>query len=218
MTPAAPPPRVRHRFFAPILARILASGEEGGQTEFRRENLEGVKGRVVELGAGMGLNFQLYGPEVTELVAAEPEPYMRSRAEGAAAEAAVNVTVVDWPAEALAADDASFDVGIACLVLCCVTDQQRALAELFRVIRPGGELRYFEHILADTPGLARLQVAADRIGVSKVTGNEHFSRRTDLAIREAGFVVERERRFRFSPGLVDRIAESHVIGVARRPG
>jgi hypothetical protein len=85
------------------------------------------------------------------------------------------------------------------------------------VIRPGGELRYFEHIRADTPGLARVQVAADRIGVSKLTGNEHFSRRTDQRIRDAGFAVERERRFRFAPGPADLIAASHVIGLARRP-
>jgi len=209
--------RIRHRFFAPILARIMASGEEHGQTELRRENLEGLEGRVIELGAGTGLNFPHYGPAVTEVVAAEPEPYMRARAEKAAAEAPVKVTVVDWPAEALGSEDASFDAGIACLVLCCVRDQRRALAELLRVIRPGGELRYFEHIRADTPRLARMQVAADRIGVSKLTGNEHFSRRTDQRIRRAGFGVERERRFRFAPGPLDLIAASHVIGLARRP-
>jgi SAM-dependent methyltransferase len=210
-------PRVRHRFFAPILARIMQSGEEHGQTDLRRENLAGLKGRVLELGAGTGLNFPHYGPAVTEVIAAEPEPYMRARAEEAAAGAPVKVTVVDWPAEAVASDDGSFDAGVACLVLCCVRDQRKALAELFRVIRPGGELRYFEHIRADTSGLARLQVAADRIGVSVVTGNEHFARRTDKRIREAGFAVERERRFRFAPGLADKIAASHVIGLARRP-
>ena len=209
--------QIRHRFFAPILARIMKSGEAHGQTELRQENLAGLSGRVIELGAGTGLNFPHYGPEVTEVVAAEPEPYMRRKAEQAAANAPVKVTVVDWPAEALAAEDASFDAGVACLVLCCVRDQQRALAELVRVIRPGGELRYFEHIKADTPGLARLQVAADRIGVSKLAGNEHFARRTDRRIREAGFQVEHERRFRFAPGLVDRIAASHVMGAARRP-
>ena len=210
-------PRVRHRFFAPFLAWVMQSGEKHGATDLRRENLADLEGRVLELGAGTGLNFPHYPPEVTEVVAAEPEPYMRARAERAAAEAPVKVTVVDWPAEALAAEDASFDVGVACLVLCCVRDQGRALAELRRVIRPGGELRYFEHIRADTPGLARGQVAADRIGVSRLTGNEHFARRTDLRIREAGFEVERERRFRFAPGVLDMIAASHVIGLARRP-
>jgi SAM-dependent methyltransferase len=196
----------------------MESGEEHGQTDLRRENLAGLEGRVIELGAGTGLNFAHYGDAVTEVVGAEPEPYMRARAEKAAADAPVRVTVVDWPAEALAAEDGSFDAGVACLVLCCVRDQHKALDELLRVIRPGGELRYFEHIRADTPGLARLQATADRIGVSRLTGNEHFARRTDERIREAGFIVERERRFRFAPSLVDQIAASHVIGLARRPG
>jgi SAM-dependent methyltransferase len=172
---------------------------------------------VIELGAGTGTNFAHYGPEVTDLVAAEPEPYMRERALAAASEAPVPVTVVDWPAEALDAPDASFDVGVACLVLCCVRDQRRALDELFRVIRPGGELRYYEHVRADTPGLARVQVGADRIGLSRVLGNEHFARRTEQAIREVGFEVERERHFRFQPSPLDFISASHVLGVARRP-
>src|SRR5204862_6331746 len=135
--------------------------------------------------------------EVTELVAAEPEPYMRERAVAAAGGAPIPVTVVDWPAEALDAPDASFDVGVACLVLCCVREQRRALDELFRVIRPGGELRYYEHVRAETPRLARVQATADRVGLSKLLGNEHFARRTEQAIRSAGFEVERERRFRF---------------------
>ena len=62
-------------------------------------------------------------------------------------------------------------------------DQRRALEELFRVIQPGGELRYYEHVRADTPGLARVQLAADRMGVSKLTGNEHFARRTGHGTR-----------------------------------
>src|SRR3954452_16647684 len=82
---------VRHRFFAPILARIMQSGEQHGQTDLRRETLEGLEGRVLELGAGTGLNFAHYPPEVSEVVAAEPEPYMRARAEQAAGGAPVKV-------------------------------------------------------------------------------------------------------------------------------
>jgi SAM-dependent methyltransferase len=213
--PAAP--KVSHPIWSRFLARFMGDIEEDGNADYRRENLAGVQGRVLELGVGTGLNFAHYGPEVTELVAAEPEPYMRERAVTAAAEAPVPVRVVDWPAEALDAPDASFDVGVACLVLCCVRDQRRALDELFRVIRPGGELRYYEHVRAGTPGLARVQAGADRIGLSRLLGNEHFARRTEQAIRAAGFEVERERRFRFQPSALDFISASHVLGVARRP-
>ena len=86
-----------------------------------------------------------------------------------------------------------------------------------RVIRPCGELRHYEHVRADTPGLARVQAGADRIGLSRLLGNEHFARRTKQAIRAAGFEVERERRFRFQPSPLDFISASHVLGVARRP-
>jgi SAM-dependent methyltransferase len=208
---------VRHPIWSRFLARFMGDIEAKGNADHRRENLAGARGRVIELGAGSGLNFAHFGPEVTELVAAEPEPYMREKAAAAATGAPVPVTVVDWPAEALDAPDASFDVGVACLVLCCVRDQRRALDELLRVIRPGGELRYYEHIRADTPALARIQAGADRIGLSRVFGNEHFARRTEHAIREAGFEVERERHFRFQPSALDFISAPHVLGVARRP-
>jgi ubiquinone/menaquinone biosynthesis C-methylase UbiE len=139
-------PTISHPIFSRFLARLMEDIEDKGNADYRRENLAGVRGRVIELGAGTGLNFAHYGAEVSELLAMEPEPYMRERADLAAAATPIKVTVVDWPAESLDAPDASFDVGVACLVLCCVRDQQRALDELFRVIRPGGELRYFEHV------------------------------------------------------------------------
>src|SRR3954452_8109188 len=94
-------PTVRHPIWSRFLARFMGDIEEKGNAEHRRENLAGVAGRVIELGAGTGLNFAHYGREVTELVAAEPEPYMRERAAAAAEDAPVPVTVVDWPAEAL---------------------------------------------------------------------------------------------------------------------
>jgi ubiquinone/menaquinone biosynthesis C-methylase UbiE len=213
----APGPTVNHPIWSRFLARFMGDIEAKGNAEHRQENLAGVRGRVIELGAGTGLNFAHYPAEVTELVATEPEPYMRERAVAAAAGAPVPVTVVAWPAEALAAPDASFDVGVVCLVLCCVRDQRQALDELVRVIRPGGELRYYEHVRADTPGLARVQAASDRIGMPRILGNEHFARRTEQAIRDAGFEVERERRFRFQPSPLDFISASHILGVARRP-
>jgi SAM-dependent methyltransferase len=210
-------PKVHHPIWSRFLARFMSDIEAKGNADYRRENLAGVSGRVIELGVGTGLNFKHYGPDVTELVAAEPEPYMREGALTAARDAAVPITVVDWPAEVLDAPDESFDVGVACLVLCCVRDQRRAVDELFRVIRPGGELRYYEHVRAESPGLARIQTAADRIGVSKLTGNEHFARSTEQTIRDAGFDVVKERRFRFQPSPIDFISASHVLGVARRP-
>src|SRR5262245_53784694 len=149
--------RVRHPIAARLVERMMRAGEKRGQAEHRRRLLEGLSGRIVEVGAGDGINFAYYPAAVTEVVTVEPEEYLRQRAEKAARGAPVPVRVVDGVAGALPLEDASCDAGVACLVLCTVPDQERALAELARVIRPGGELRFYEHVVAHRPLEARLQ-------------------------------------------------------------
>ncbi|SRR6266508_4353078 len=119
-------------------------------------------------------------------------------------------------ADRLPAADGAFDAGIASLVLCSVPDQPRALAELFRVIRPGGELRFFEHVRAGTPGLACLQRLVDPVWPA-LGGGCHASRDTLAAITAAGFDVDRYERFRFRPCRFSSPTSPHVLGVARRP-
>src|SRR6059058_5060964 len=115
---------VRNRFFSRMWVRMKDIEE---QVENRRRNLAGLSGRVIELGAGDGRNFAYYPPEVTEVVAVEPEPYLRRHAEEAARKAPVPVKVVAGVADHLPAEDASFDAGVASLVLCTVPDQASAL-------------------------------------------------------------------------------------------
>ena len=208
--------RVRHPLFARIYQRISVKGEAKGEAAFRDELLDGVAGRVIEVGAGNGLNFGHYPKGVVEVLAVEPEPYLRARADAAAASAPVPVRVVDGVASRLPVGDASFDVGVASLVLCSVADQRRALAELFRVIRPGGELRFWEHILSDKPGFARFQRAIDVVW-PRVGGGCHASRETVAAIEAAGFVIERARYFTFRVDVVEIPVAPKVIGLARRP-
>src|SRR5688572_18111867 len=136
---------VKNPFFARLYARMMER-EDSAQVEHRREMLEGLSGRVFELGAGTGSNFAHYPAAVTEVVAAEPEPYLRERANAAAGSAPVKVEVVDATADPLPFEDASFDAAVVSLVLCTVPDQAGALAELGRVVRPGGELRFYEHV------------------------------------------------------------------------
>jgi ubiquinone/menaquinone biosynthesis C-methylase UbiE len=145
----------RHPIFARVFAKAGPAMDAQGTLEHRRALLAGLAGRVLEVGAGNGLNFAHYPPAVTELLAVEPEPYLRALAETAAQQAAVPIRVVDGTADALPSPDTGMDAAVASLVLCSVPDQARALAELRRVLRPGGELRFFEHIQADTSGLAR---------------------------------------------------------------
>jgi ubiquinone/menaquinone biosynthesis C-methylase UbiE len=206
---------VRHPVFARIYAKLSPQAEKAGVGDHRRELLAGMNGHAIEVGAGNGLNFARYPPSVTEVLAVEPEPFLRERAREAAAVAPVPVRVVDGTADDLPADDATFDVAVASLVLCSVPDQQGALAELRRVLRPGGELRFYEHVVADTPRKAAMQRRVDEWGIwPRIAGGCHAGRDTLSAIEAAGFGVERVRRFDFKTGPV---ALPHIIGIARRP-
>jgi len=214
---ATTPERVHHPIFARFYQRLSAGEEKAGAGEHRRELLAGLSGRVVEVGAGNGLNFKYYPDTVTEVIAVEPEPYLRERAEEAAESVGVNVTVVEGVAGGLPVEEASVDAGVASLVLCSVPDQDAALAELRRVIKPGGQLRFYEHVVATKPGLARFQRLLDRTVWPHVGGGCHASRDTRAAIEAAGFEIEAERRFKFQPSPVVFPVSPHILGVARRP-
>lgn len=208
--------RVRHPLFARMYLRMASKRTDNGEDEHRRRLLAGLSGRVIEVGAGNGLNFPFYPESVTAVVAVEPEPLLREAAIEAAAKAPVPVEVVDGVAGALPAEDGSFDAAVASLVLCSVKDQARALAELRRVLRPGGELRYYEHVVSHRRLAAGMQKAADLTFWPLVGGGCHMARDTTTAIAEAGFVIEEHDRFAFSPGAPVP-ALPHVLGVARRP-
>jgi SAM-dependent methyltransferase len=208
--------QVRHPIFARLYQRMAVAAEEAGMAAHRARLLDGLRGRVVEVGAGNGMNFSHYPPAVTEVVAVEPEAYLRARAEEESARAPVPVRVVDGTASSLPLAGASVDAGVASLVLCSVADQAAALAELRRVIRPGGELRFYEHVADDDPRLARWQRRVDPLW-TRIAGGCHLTRDTEAAIAAAGFVVERSERFLFEPCRLSRLSAQHVLGCARRP-
>lgn len=202
----------------PIFARLYARMSVGMEPEVagnRHALLEGLRGRVIEVGAGNGLNFRHYPSTVGQVVAVEPEPYLRGLAVTAAEQASVPVRVIDGTADRLPVEP-GFDAGVASLVLCSVPDQATALSELFRVIRPGGELRFFEHVLAPEPGLARVQRLVDPVW-HRFGGGCHAARDTLAAVGAAGFVVDRVRRFRFPESQMPSPTAPHVLGTAHRP-
>jgi ubiquinone/menaquinone biosynthesis C-methylase UbiE len=208
----APASDIRNPLFARLYTRVIA--RRAPHDSNRHTLLSGLSGRVLEVGCATGVNFPFYPPSVTELVAVEPEPYLRAGAEAAAGDAPVPVRLIDGQAEALPLADASFDVVVFSLVLCSVRSQPDALGEAWRVLRPGGELRFYEHVAATGRVPLALEQALDRTFWPHAFGNCHTARDTASAINAAGFRIEQCRRL----GL--REAEApfrHILGIARRP-
>jgi ubiquinone/menaquinone biosynthesis C-methylase UbiE len=166
------------------------------------------------VGAGNGVNFGLFGPEVTEVTAVEPEAYLRARATEAADGASVPVRVTDGLAQQLPFGDDSFDAAVACQVLCSVPDQASALAEIRRVLVSGGELRFYEHVIADDPWHARWQRIAGHL-TPTLFGGCHCDRDTAGAIEAAGFSFERLRRFNYRPAPAEYLVAPRILGLAR---
>ncbi len=211
-------PRVarRHGDSHPIFARVWARvAPLVGSDEQRSELLGGLRGRVLEVGAGEGRNFAYYPAGVSKVVAVEPERYLRQMASEAAIPAPVAVQVLDGKAEALPAGDDSCDAVVTSLVLCSVPDQRVALGELRRVLVVGGELRFFEHVVAHNALVAGAQRWLDRTGIwPRLGAGCHLSRDTVGAIESAGFAVEALRRIPSGPGP---LGIPFVLGRARLP-
>ncbi len=204
--------QVHHPVFARVFNRLSETMErEIGHD--RDDLLAGLSGRVVEIGAGNGGNFRHYPQTVREVIAVEPEPYLRHKAQGAASQAPVSVQVHDAVAGELPLESASCDAAVASLVLCTVPDVPGSLAELRRVLKPGGELRFIEHVRSDNPRRARLQLALDRSGIWPLVGGGcHCGRATLQSIEGAGFRIQHARRLDLGPSCL--ITHPHLIGAA----
>lgn len=203
-------------WFARMYAAVSPGMEARGMGALREELLVGLRGEVVEIGAGNGLNFAHYPPEVTRVTAVEPEPYLRARAEEASREAPVPVEVVAGVADDLPLAAGSVDVAVVSLVLCSVPDPIVALREVARVLRPGGQLRYLEHEAADTRGLRAVQRAVDATLWPRLAGGCHTSRQPSRSVADGGFTIVAERRLRFPEGRIPVPAAPHVLGSAVR--
>jgi ubiquinone/menaquinone biosynthesis C-methylase UbiE len=206
---------VRNPLFARYFDRCGARLEERGGRELRGEMLAGLSGRVLEAGPGTGLNFPHFPPQVREVVAVEPEPYLRRRAIQAAAAAPVPVLVTDGTASGLPAGDGEFDAVVFSGLLCSVADVPAALAEFRRVLRPGGELRFWEHVRSRDPVFAAFQQVAD-LAWPRLMGGCHVRRQTQAAIGRL-FTIEACRGFRFPPSAPLSPVAPRILGVARKP-
>ena len=202
--------------FARIQARASAIEEQRGGAERRRQLLHGLSGRVVEAGAGTGVSFAHYPSSVSELIAIEPEPDLRARAVAAAEGAPVPVRVLDGVAERVPLPDASVDAVVLAGVLCSVDDPGRVLDEVRRILRPGGELRFYEHVVARNAYLRRLQRLLDATFWPRLFGGCRTTRDTETTLRASGFTIEERERFSFRPTLLATPVAPRILGRARR--
>jgi SAM-dependent methyltransferase len=204
---------LRSRFFAMTYDRQMTKVEKAGLRACREGLLAAAAGKVLEIGAGTGANLRFYGPAVESLTLTEPEIPMLRRLERKVREQAPGATVLRAPAEDLPFEDATFDVAVATLVLCGVDDQPRALRELRRVLRPGGQLLFIEHVRSGDARLARSQ---DRMnGINWFVVGCDCNRPTLDSIGDAGFTVTRVEHTTLPK--VPRFASPAIAGSAAVP-
>jgi len=197
------------RLFAALYDKSMAGTEEAGLRDKRRALISEASGRTLEIGAGTGINVELYPDAASPLVLTEPEAPMARRLRERTGSRA---DVVEAGADSLPFADDSFDTVVSTLVLCTVPDQPGALREIRRVLKPGGRLLFLEHVRADDAGLAKWQ---DRLTpVWRFIGRGcHPNRDTAAALRDAGYAIERidHDRTPKAPPIVRPL----IAGVAR---
>jgi len=205
---------LRERIFAMTYDRQIAATEKAGLRALREGLLAGVSGDVLEIGSGTGANLSIYRQDLISLTMTEPHPPMLRRLERKVGEYAPGAKVLRAPAEDLPFEDGTFDVAVSTLVLCGVDDQPRALRELRRVLRPGGQLLFIEHLRSDDPATARLQ---DRLNwLNRLVVCCNCNRPTLSSIRDAGFTVTRVENTVLPKA--PKFARPAVVGSATAPG
>lgn len=187
-----------------------------GTGSARRELLAGLTGTVCEVGAGPGTTFAYYPAAVERVIAVEPDRTLRRHAWNCAVTASVAVQVRDGLAERLPLEDGVCDAVVFSLVLCSVPNLNAAATEARRVLRPGGEIRFYEHVRSTRPWMARAEDAMTPVW-SRLAGGCHPNREPVAALVGAGFERLRVRRLPFNParGLP---AFAHVLGCGAAPG
>jgi ubiquinone/menaquinone biosynthesis C-methylase UbiE len=201
--------------FARFLERREQLRPDPGARELRRKLLAGLQGRVLEVGSGDGRSFEHYPPEVTTLLAVEPDAAARESAAERARGAAIPIEIVAGIAERLPADDESFDVVVVMGVLCSVSEPAVVLQELRRVLRRGGELRFWEHVRSSHVWFRAVQRLVDRLFWTRALGGCETTRDTEAAIGSAGFRIERLERGFHSSSFLTITSAPYVLGVAK---
>lgn len=202
---------MRRRLFAALYDTVNKGSEAGGMREERRQLLAGAQGATIEIGAGTELNLEHYPDVVTRLVLAEPDPHMRRRLGIRVADLDRTAEVIDASAEALPFPDATFDTAVVTLVLCSVPDQQVALAEIARVLKPTGRLLFIEHVRSADMKVAKRQDQMRRL-YNLVGCNPN--RETLAAIEASVLTIEAVRHGEVPKA--PKVERPMIVGSARR--
>ena len=202
------------RGFAALYDWFLKSSEEAGLTDMRRELLATASGDVIDIGAGTGVNLELFPESVTRLVMAEPSEHMAKRLRDKIEESGRAAEVVEAGAESLPFPDDSFDFAVFTLVLCTVDDPDASLAEAARVLRPGGRVLFLEHVRAESEKTAKWQDRVERPWGFMAAGC-HPNRDTGASISASPLEIEEliDDEFPKAPSL----ARPLIRGSARLP-
>ena len=202
------------RGFAALYDRVLRATEDAGLREMRRELLSQASGRTIDVGSGTGANLDLYPPGI-DLTMAEPDPHMARQLRRKLAESDRSVALVEAGAESLPFGDSSFDTAVFTLVLCTVPDPAAALAEVARILKPGGRMLFLEHVRAPDPKLARWQ---DRLEKPwRFVGDGcHCNRDTVATIEASPFRLEDVERGQLpkSPPITRPLARGSAVKAA----
>jgi ubiquinone/menaquinone biosynthesis C-methylase UbiE len=198
------------RLFAALYDRVGKGSEDAGMREERRNLLAAAEGATIEVGAGTGLNLQHYPDAVSRLVLVEPDRHMRARLERRADGLRPAAEIVAATADQLPFPAAMFDTAVVTLVLCSVPDQQAALRELARVLKPNGRLLFLEHVRSDDPTLAKWQ---DRVRPLYNVVGCNPNRATLAAIEASPFTVESVRHGEIPKA--PKVERPLIVGTAR---
>jgi ubiquinone/menaquinone biosynthesis C-methylase UbiE len=202
---------MRRRVFAALYDTVGKGSEVAGMREERRQLLATTEGATIEIGAGTGLNLEHYPDAVTRLVLAEPDRHMRRRLRRRVDARDRAAEVIDASAEGLPFPDATFDTAVVTLVLCSVPNQEVALAEIARVLKPNGRFLFIEHVRSGDPKVARRQ---DRIRPLYNLVDCNPNRETLAAIEASALRVESVRHGEVPKA--PKVERPMIVGTARR--
>jgi ubiquinone/menaquinone biosynthesis C-methylase UbiE len=209
---------VSHPIFARFYSALAKKAETAGIGEHRKRLLDSSSGKIVEVGCGSGLNFFHYPDTVEKVVGVEPEEFLKLKSIQVANQLKdkLNIEVVQGVATSLPFDDNTFDCAVTSLVLCSVDDPKKAISEMYRVVKPGGELRFYEHVRSKSPKFSQMQDRVNKFW-PYFGGGCNCNRDTLGYIKDSEFEIKEADEFNFAHSKLLAPVAPMILGIAIKP-